>query len=160
MLKVKTPFKSSVLMLVLILHPVFLIAQTTTDVSSKLSIEVSLPESVETETVFEIGFKIRKDTGYVGNFRIVFDFPKGFEILESSDDQAALTFDGLKYSLFSDILPAGENYMFNLSVRTGDIQKAVYPGRGKESPQSNPARIALCGYHGHSEHSHRRPPAV
>ncbi len=130
MLKVKTPFKSSVLMLVLILHPVFLMAQTTMDASSKLSIEVTLPETVEPETVFEIGFKIRKDAGYVGNFRLVLDFPKGFEILEPSDDQVALTFDGLKYSLFSDILPAGENYMLNLSVRTGDIQKAVYPLRG------------------------------
>jgi hypothetical protein len=130
MLKVKTPFKSSVLMLVLILHPVFLMAQTTTDASSMLSIEVTLPETVEPETVFEIGFKIRKDAGYVGNLRFVLDFPKGFEILEPSDDQVALTFDGLKYSLFSDILPAGENYMLNLSVRTGDIQKAVYPLRG------------------------------
>ena len=130
MLKVKTSFKSSVVMLVLILHPVFLMAQTTTDNSSKLSIEVTLPETVEPETVFEIGFKIRKDAGYVGNLHLVLDFPKGFEILEPSDDQVALTFDGQKYSLFSDILLACENYMLNLSVRTGDIQKAVYPLRG------------------------------
>jgi hypothetical protein len=130
MLKVKTPFKSSVLMMVLILYPVFLMGQAVTDNSSKLSIEVSVPESVETEAVFEIGFKIWKDAGYVGNFRLVFDFPKGFEVLEPSDDQVVLTFDGQKYSLFSDILPAGENYMLNLSVRTGDLQKAVYPLRG------------------------------
>ncbi len=130
MLKYKTPFMSSVLMLVLILHPVFLTAQPIRNASSKLSIEVNLPESVENEAVVEIGFKIRKDARYVGIFRLVFDFPKGFEVLEPSDDQVALTFDGQKYSLFSDILPAGENYMLNLSVRTGDLQKAVYPLRG------------------------------
>lgn len=130
MLKYKTPFMYSLLMLVLILPPFFLTAQPSTDELSKLSIEVNLPETVEPETVFDIGFDIRKDAGYVGNLNLVLDFPKGFEILEPSDEQVSLSFDGQKYSMFSGILPAGENYTLNLNVRTGDIQMAVYPLRG------------------------------
>jgi len=127
MLKCKPRFKFCVVLLMLTLHPLYLLAQIATDEASKSSIQVSLPETVGAETVFDIGFNITKDPGYVGNLQLGIKLPNGFELLKPSDEQSEFAFNGKEYSVKYNTLPAGEDFVFNLSVRAGNIGQAVYP---------------------------------